>query len=513
MSAFKRQCKKVVEMLPFAWQKHIYLFWHTLRQPISFRNSTILTDQLTFTPEEQSLKIVGFLKIHNEMKHGNLERVLKHLQEICDDIVVCDCESSDASRNYAGEYTSHILSADNDFKNEIATKQKMLEYTLNLNPDWIVWLDADEVFERNGELGGIRKLCALGNRDGIDGFEFPEINLWKTKKHYRVDEFWAKGSYVRLWKNTGALRFSEGLGLHQNQYPEGMENIQKSDIAVIHYGFSSPEIIIEKYERYKKEGQSGFALERLSLDGSRVKLVDFDIDKVPLSALRVVVVALIYQSTGYADFVYRSFQKHNEGAEFMFVANDATDKMKQYLREHDLPHVIFENEDKTEYYLNRVYRAWNYGGMNVDADVIVFVNSDMAFSKGWLKNLLKNLSKDRIICSRLVESGKMLSGQYGISKDFGKTYKEYDENGFETFAIQTSESKIKKGGLFMPCMIYKETFVKSRGYPIGNRMESDGNETSGDYILFYEILEPMGVEHYTAFDSMVYHVQEGEMDD
>ncbi|MEI6479409.1 MAG: glycosyltransferase family A protein [bacterium] len=228
---------------------------------------------------------------------------------------------------------------------------------------------------------------------------------------------------------------------------------------------------------------------------------------------KVTVICLIYKSTGYADFVYKSFLKHTKDAEFLFVANDATEKVKEYLKSNNLPHVIFDNEDPTEHYLKRVYRAWNYGGMNAKGDVIVFVNSDMAFSDNWLPNLLKHLDTRSIVCSRLVESGKLLSGRYAIMKNFGGTYGEFDEKAFHIFAGKTAKDELRSGGLYMPCAMYKEMFVKSGGYPIGNRKEVDGSEISGDFILFYEKLAPMGVGHYTSFDSIVYHVQEGEMDE
>ncbi len=229
--------------------------------------------------------------------------------------------------------------------------------------------------------------------------------------------------------------------------------------------------------------------------------------------LKVTVVCLVYRSTGYIDFVWNSFNKHTKNANFIFVANDATDKVKKYLREKNLPHLVFENEDKGEYYLNRVYKAWNYGGMNAPGDIIVFVNSDMAFSDGWLENLTKHLDQNKVICSRLVESGKLLSGRYAIMKNFGKTYKDFDDERFNKFAEKIKKNELRMGGLYMPCAIFKETFIKSGGYPIGNRKEVDGSETSGDYILFYEKLASAGVSHLTSFDSIVYHVQEGEMDE
>ncbi|MEO9309068.1 MAG: glycosyltransferase, partial [Nitrososphaera sp.] len=162
--------------------------------------------------------------------------------------------------------------------------------------------------------------------------------------------------------------------------------------------------------------------------------------------------------------------------------------------------------------INRVYRAWNYGGFNAPGDIIVFVNSDMAFSDGWLDNLLKNLKEDRIVTSRLIESGKLRSGKYGIEKDFGRTYTQFDDSAFQKYAKEISSNEIREGGLFMPCAIYKNLFIKSGGYPVGNRTENNGQITSGDYIFFYENLARRGIKHYTVFDSIVYHIQEGEMD-
>ena len=507
----KEFAKKKISLLPFRYQKFFYLTWDRIKNPpkLSFKISMA---HLELSEDAKKLKLVGFLKVYNEAKSGNLERVLRHLKTFCSEIVVCDCQSTDNSLGIIKKYTNHILIELNDFKNELFAKQKMLDYALKLNPDWIVWLDADEVFDRQGELGGIRKLCDYGNKNGIDGFSFLEINLWKSEKFYRVDEFWGKGWYTRLWKNNGRLQFDVKEGLHCQHHPLGPRKIKESDIKVIHYGFSSLDLIEEKYKRYKKYGQAGFFLERFK-DERGIKLQPLNPDWLSLSTFKVSVVCLIYKSTGYIDFVWDSFQKYTTNADFLFVTNDATDKIKNYLKENKLPHLIFENEDKNEYYLKRVYRAWNYGGFNAPGDIIVFVNSDMAFSKDWLENLLKNLNKKRIICSRLVESGKMPSGQYAISKNFGQAYKEFKGEEFEKFAEEVKKPEIRRDGLFMPCAIYKDIFIKSGGYPIGNRKEKDGSETSGDNILFYEKLKPMGVEHFTVFDSIVYHIQEGELDE
>ena len=65
----------------------------------------------------------------------------------------------------------------------------------------------------------------------------------------------------------------------------------------------------------------------------------------------------------------------------------------------------------------------------------------------------------------------------------------------------------------MPLIIKKEHFEKAGGYPDGNRILDDRHTISGDAIFFYERLKSIGVEHYTAFDVLFYHIIEGETDE
>ena len=351
--------------------------------------------------------LIAFIQIYNENKKGNLERVLNHISRFCDDIVIYDDGSSDNSYEIASKFTNNIIRSDvNDFKNEVEHKQQLLELALSLNPDWIIWLDADEVFDRDGESFGIRALCRYGQRNKIDSFSFQEYNLWKSENQYRVDKHWHKLWQIRLWRNNGKLKFDVKHGLHQKLYPMNLKKKCTSEIKVIHYGFSSLEKIEQKYQMYKTNEPGAWYLGMFK-DEKEIHLRKFSRDWFPMSVFRITVVCLIYQSIDYLKFVLNSFNKYTKNAEFLFIANDATNKVKKFLKENKINHLVFENENKEEYYLNRVYKAWNYGGENASGNIIVFVNSDMAFSKNWLNNLLKNLTEKKIVTSRLVESGKI----------------------------------------------------------------------------------------------------------
>ena len=470
------------------------------------------TEKIIKTFDGSGLKLVGFIKSFNDGENGNLERCLKHLSLFCDDIVVCDDSSEDNSLEIARKYTDKIIIMPNDFKNELLHKQKLLDLALSLHPDWIIWLDTDETFDRIGEFGGIRSLCKYGNDQGIDSFSMLYHNLWKSRDNFRVDERWLTNWQPKLWKNTGRLKFDVKKGLHLQQYPLGLSNIKRTDVKVIHYGFSTEDFVKKKYNTYKSLGQSGRYLERI-IDETNIKFKKFEIDWIPISSLKVTIICMIFRSKGYLEFVIKSIKKHNKFAKLLFIANDPTDDLLNYIKKNKIPYLLHRNQNLNEHYLNRVYRAWNFGGNNASGDILIFINSDMAFSKDWFENLLKHLSSKKIVTSRLVESGKLRSGKYGIEKNFGRSYKEFNEKEFEDYSKKISVNEIKKGGLFMPCAIYKDTFVRSGGYPLGNRVDSKGKITSGDRIFFYETLSSMGMKHYTIFNSIVYHIQEGEQDE
>lgn len=208
------------------------------------------------------MKLVGFMQIYNESSHGNLERCLKSMVNYCDEIVIYDDGSTDDSVDVAKKYTPLIIEGKkNDFSNELFHKQKLLEFALSRNPDWIFWMDADEVLEKKGEEGGLRYLCRTASN--YDSFAFKEVNLWRCHNYYRLDNQYNDGIFCRLWKNNGQLRMNTVKGLHHRQAPLGLTNEGTTDLRVLHYGFASDESIIRKYLTYKAHGQNGWALHRL----------------------------------------------------------------------------------------------------------------------------------------------------------------------------------------------------------------------------------------------------------
>lgn len=238
--------------------------------------------------------------------------------------------------------------------------------------------------------------------------------------------------------------------------------------------------------------------------------------------MKVEVISLIYKSVAFLKFIHNQLETYAKAngheVTYRIVANDPTEEIVNYLVNNNINHSVYHDNTIDDYYLNRVYRCWNYAGQTADADVICFVNSDMAFSDGWLDNLLKYMNGEFIPTSRLIESGRMPSKPPAFSLNLGNTPSTFNVSKWNEAVKKYTEDKAQEDGLYMPVLFFKEVFVKSGGYPEGN-IYSDGNAgskigsvvLSGDAFFFHKILTQYRMKHITVYDSVVYHMQEGEM--
>jgi len=500
--------------------------------------------------------IVGICQIYNELEKGNLSRFIEHFKPLVSRIIAYDDSSTDGSYEYLLDNADHVLrGSKNKFVDEIDHKQELLEAALKFDPDFILWLDADEVFSANAEEE-LQELCEYCIEKNFDALSFHEVNLWRSSSWCRKDNLYDAGWFVRLWRVQPGISFKKiRKGLHQQPYPSTIKLIEKTDkVKVIHYGFASEKSLAFKYLVYKSHGQTGYLLDRfinedeIELEKVARELFPEDLwfdDEKPeywsrskwmtyINSIRdailrpkFTIISLIYKSPQWAEFVYEQVLKNTDMSdkEFFFIANDPTDDVVNYLEENYIPHYIFQNSEgqRAEWYINNVYRAYNYGVKQAKGDVIVFINSDMAFSPDWFENLWRAYDGSNCISSRLVESGKMKSGLYGVEKNFGYDIPSFSETEFLKYAQNLTAPEIHESGLYMPLLVNRKHFLAVGGYPEGN-IAPDSNiyrpviarqgdpNISGDRILIRK-LQNIGVRHETAFDSIVYHFQCGELND
>ncbi len=233
--------------------------------------------------------------------------------------------------------------------------------------------------------------------------------------------------------------------------------------------------------------------------------------------------SLVYKSPEYADFIYNAIIKNTPKiktgeAEFVFVVNfknGISEKVVEHLKEKNYLFHVYEDEPEQPNYpdnMSSIYKAWNFAVAMAGGEKIVLLNSDMfPSSDSWLEKMLEAHKPDIALTARLVESGKMKSGTWGIEKNFGRTIKEFEKNkkDFKIFARTVEQDLLMPSGLYMPVMLETKLVRDTVGYPKGNPIY-DGREVSGDWYFFNVTLKNAGIRHMTAGNTCFYHFQEGE---
>lgn len=515
------------------------------------------------------MRIVGLLQVRNELETGHLQRFIALNFPILDQVYVFDDSSTDGSADALEGAGAKVIRGEvRSFGRELLSKNAMLREIELSEPEgtWILRLDADEVcYASRAEL---HDLCEAAEADGFDSIVLGHLNLWKSEDSARVDDNFDAFRPVRLWKSKPSVRFPHSTGLHVTSDPDGLKSSMFcNDFPIFHYGFATEDLVQEKVANYWNFGQRGYPLNRLLVDqnkilnkvwnlyprlGSRWKLnsdsrlppspsqletmIRFNeglvVQAVKRQSPKVTLLSLIFSDVNWLEFQYaellalsREFPRGD--VEILFVANDPTPEVEAFLRENLIPHLIFNGRvSPSEWYINSVYRAYNFGVQEAQASQVLLVNSDMVYCRDFLFRILEKSEENSFVTARLVESGRLESGLHGIEKDFGSSPKNFRRREFDQFVLKLAKDELLEGGLYMPLLVHKSTFLRLGGFPEGNLTpESLPLYLSGglpDYAqrgqpsvpgdrAFFERARLDGIVHRTTSNAIAYHFQEGEL--
>ena len=517
-------------------------------------------------------KITLLLVCRNESESEYFSDFLSNNLSIFDNYIAYDDASSDSTPEILESFGFHVIQNEfSQFKSELLIRSKLVNRAQTLWPetDWFVILDSDELLlSSRSEL---EILLSQAENLNCEGISFPLVNLWKSRSSYRTDEYFNKVKKVHAWRNKPQLFFSKGYGLHRELHPVNLKRIlEQKRISITHLGFSSADLITKKFVSYKYLGQRGRMLWRL-IDERNLELSDVSTisdklgerftdwfsgqkqispSKTPLAKYLwnarvlektthhithgkplVTLICLIYEGVDWLEFAYGELlmlqaELEPGTAEIMFCANDPSKEVVDFLKSNNIPHVVFRNPDSEEHYLSRVYRAYNHAVTVAKSDYCLLVNSDMAFTPGFLTRILNSKAPDALIVGQLVESGTLLPGPLAIKKNFGKNLRKFKREKFIDFASRIDGPESKLGGLYMPLLAHTDTFLELGSFPEGNLtpdsltdylsgkskpvISKPGEKcVSGDAAMFKKA-EMLGIRHVTNTYAVAYHFQEGE---
>jgi len=213
-------------------------------------------------------RLVGYIQAKNELRNGNIIRCLENISKILgpDNFVIYDDGSDDGSQEVYKGFTSHVIQGQGgEFVRELFIKQQLLDYARDvLKGDWILWMDADCVFDAAAtDECAVQQLIERGEKEGINGWGTHWLNCYLHPRWYRTDQQFNRFGQMMIYRLEPGLNFNPRPGLHQKQTPDVSNMKDQSEVEIIHLGFASPEAIEQKYVQYWHHGQRGWALERL----------------------------------------------------------------------------------------------------------------------------------------------------------------------------------------------------------------------------------------------------------
>lgn len=192
-----------------------------------------------------------------------LRLVLQQAKSIVDDAVIIDDGSTDGTPKLINEVLKDIpfkliQNQKSLFrKNESELRQLLWYETIKTNPDWILCLDADEIFEDKA----ITKIREMVNQEDFDYYSFRLYDFW-DEHHYREDPLWSAHYryHIILVRYQPNFTYSWNSNpLHCGRFPFNVTLLPglQSPLRIKHLGWINPYNRLKKYLRYKELDPEG----------------------------------------------------------------------------------------------------------------------------------------------------------------------------------------------------------------------------------------------------------------
>lgn len=188
------------------------------------------------------VRFLGAMRIKDEARH--ILEVASHMLPLCHQVYVFDDHSTDGTPEICRSFGDRVVLYPSPFTglDEARDKNYLLQKLVQAAPEWVLWIDGDEVLERSGP----EKLRLAAHQGRTVAACYLQIAyLWDTPQQVRVDGIYGhfrRLSFFRLrGQSTARLYFpATGYGgnFHCGNVPRGLEGMERSlNVRLKHYGY------------------------------------------------------------------------------------------------------------------------------------------------------------------------------------------------------------------------------------------------------------------------------------
>ncbi len=199
------------------------------------------------------MKLVAILRIKDQIL--TINECMTRLSELADDIIIVDGLSTDGTVEAYKKYPKIRKVITLAGFDEGRDKNLLVDESKKLNPDWILWIDADEIFEKHLTRGIMEKYM----RSKYNRIDFRMCNFWLSDTRCRCDE----GYYLytlhpqrSMWRNMPSAHFKD-----QKIHNGGILGVPgptfTSPYRIRHMGYLYKQKIADRLERCLREDPEG----------------------------------------------------------------------------------------------------------------------------------------------------------------------------------------------------------------------------------------------------------------
>ncbi len=206
-------------------------------------------------PRPRRVRLLALTAVRDEAEH--LPGLLDNVAPQVDGIVALDDGSTDASAELLAGHpavTELIRNPpDRPAWDERGNIRAVVEAAARHDPEWVVWIDADERLEhdvrRRAEL-----VIARGRPFGYRAYNLRLRDLWDAPDTYRADGVWGRKRAPRLWRYRDDHEFDErpfhGVKVPRQDWNGG--RIPTAGLELYHLRMIRPEDREERRRRYEQ---------------------------------------------------------------------------------------------------------------------------------------------------------------------------------------------------------------------------------------------------------------------
>ena len=183
-----------------------------------------------------------------------LNDCISRLSELVDEIVVLDNGSTDGTLEEYKKFPKIVRILQTEGFNEGRDKIMLLNEAKKLNPDWILWIDADEVLEKQLT----RKILDKYMASHYKRIAFRMCNFWLSDTRCRYDhEYYLYTLHPQrsMWRNMESAYFKD-LVIHNGDIQGVSGKAYIPPYRIKHYGYVYKQKIEEKMQIYIKADQA-----------------------------------------------------------------------------------------------------------------------------------------------------------------------------------------------------------------------------------------------------------------